>query len=155
MFTQEWDDLTLVSETRRDLPVVTIPLILYSDDTSGNRSKKWNRFDVWALMLAGLPRAENAKLHNIHFMTASNQVNALELFEPISDDLLKLERGIIMHDSFLQKEVLVVAPVICIVSDNVRSSELLNHNCTNAKKYCRVCQVKRDSVHKSLLVISQ
>ena len=35
------------------LPVVSIPLILYTDDSSGNRSRKWNKFDNWALLLAG------------------------------------------------------------------------------------------------------
>ena len=32
------------------LPVVLAPLILFSDDTSGNKS---NKFDNWALLLAG------------------------------------------------------------------------------------------------------
>ena len=26
--------------------VVMIPLILYSDDTKGNQSRKWNKFDL-------------------------------------------------------------------------------------------------------------
>ena len=34
-------------------PVVNIPLILYSDDSSGKKSKKRNKFDNWALLLAG------------------------------------------------------------------------------------------------------
>ena len=34
-------------------PVVIAPIILYSDDFSGNRSKKWNKFDAWCLTLAG------------------------------------------------------------------------------------------------------
>jgi len=42
------------------LPVVMVSLVLYSDDISGNRSKKWNKSDVWAMMLAGLPLAENS-----------------------------------------------------------------------------------------------
>ena len=27
--------------------VVMLPLILFSDDTSGNRSKKWHKFESW------------------------------------------------------------------------------------------------------------
>ena len=26
-------------------PVVMLPLVLFSDDTSGNRSKKWHKFE--------------------------------------------------------------------------------------------------------------
>ena len=26
-------------------PVIVLPLVLFSDDTSGNKSKKWHKFD--------------------------------------------------------------------------------------------------------------
>lgn len=54
--------------------VVCLPIIIYSDDTSGNNSKKWNKFDLWAMMFAGLPRKDNGHLENIHFLCASNKV---------------------------------------------------------------------------------
>ncbi len=46
-----------------------VPIALFSDDLSGNKSKKSNSFDVWAMLLAGLPRRENAKLKNIQHPT--------------------------------------------------------------------------------------
>ena len=55
-------------------PVVMLPLLLYSDDTSGNISKRWNKFDSWCIKLAGLSKKENAKLENIHLLCTSNQV---------------------------------------------------------------------------------
>lgn len=124
-----------------DIPVAMVPLVLYSDDTSGNRSKKWNSFDVWALMLAGLPKHENSKLQNIHLICASNNVKALDMTKPIVDDLLKLEEGVVMFDSAIQSNVLVVAPVLCFLADNVRASELTNHCGSSANKYCRICEV--------------
>ena len=117
---------------------------MYSDDTSGNRSKKWNKFDVWATMLAGLPKSENSKLENIHFIAASNQVSAVEMSGEIVKDLKQLERGVVMYDSHMKQEVLVVAPVIAFICDNVRGSELVNHMGHNANKYCRICQVTVD-----------
>jgi len=36
-----------------EMPVVTVPLVLFCDDTSGNKSKKWNKFIEWNLTLAG------------------------------------------------------------------------------------------------------
>ena len=36
------------------------------------------------------------------------QVGALELVDPVVDDLLQLEEGVIMYDAYLQREVLVV-----------------------------------------------
>ena len=73
------------------LPVVMVPLVLYSDDTSGNWSNKWNKFHVWAMMLAGLPRAENSQLENIHFICCSNETSAVEMATPIVEDLFGLE----------------------------------------------------------------
>lgn len=120
------------------MPTQIVPLILYSDDTSGNKSKKFNKFDVWAMMLAGLPKMENAKLANIHFIAASNRVTALEMSNEIVNDLKRLENGIILYDSHLQLNVIVIAPVICFICDNVMASELLNHMGNTANKYCRI-----------------
>ena len=44
-------------------PVVMVPLILYTDDTSGNKSKKWHCFNSWSVLLAGLPREMNTQLN--------------------------------------------------------------------------------------------
>ena len=56
-----------------------VPCILFSDDMSGNRSKKWHKFESWFLSLAGLPRHLNARLENIHFVSCSDSVSPLDL----------------------------------------------------------------------------
>ena len=122
-------------------PVVVCPLLLYTDDTSGNRSKKWNKFDCWCMLLAGLPRNENSKLHNIHLITCSNKVSVLHMAMPMVDELLKLESGVVLYDAMLQQEVVVLAPVLAVLSDNPRHSELLNHHGGRARKFCRMCMV--------------
>lgn len=116
--------------------------MLFSDDVSGNVSKKWNKFDVWAMILAGLPRAVNSHLENIHFLCASNKVDCMKMAEALVDDLLILENdGILAYDAYLGEEVLVIAPVICIIADNPRASDLTCHLGNSARKYCRICQV--------------
>ena len=42
--------------------VTMLPIILFTDDTSGNKSKQWNKFDSWCLKIAGLSTRENSKL---------------------------------------------------------------------------------------------
>ena len=124
------------------MPVITLPILLNSDDTSGNRSKKWNGFNLWCMLLAGLGKADNAKLKNIHFITCSNIVPTLEMAKPIARDLYVLENeGIVTYDAYLQQHVLVLAPVLCLLADNPRSSELVNHLGSAARKYCRICDV--------------
>ena len=120
----------------RGRPVVSVPLLLYSDDLSGNRTKKWNCFNVWCLMLAGLPKELNAQHENIHLMSASNKVPVLQMVKPIVEDLLVLQEGIFMFDAYSQEDVLVVAPVLAVMGDNPRASEIAGHLTGNPNKFC-------------------
>eukprot|EP00731_Ephydatia_muelleri_P002721 Em0001g2721a len=128
-------------------PVIMVPLILFCDDTSGNRSKKWHKFDCWYLLLAGLPRHENSKVSNIHFVCCSDKVTPLEMSQQIVSELNVLETtGIEVYDASACTTALVIAPLILIICDNPRASELLGHLGSTALKYCRICMAdKNDS----------
>ena len=146
MIDQEWQCFIKpfhsdLKKKANGLPVQMVPVILYSDDTSGNRSKKWNKFDNWAMLLAGLPRGENAKSENVHFVAASNQLSAIEMSSPIVKDLKELEDGMVMYNSFTKERTLVIAPVICFIGDNGRASEIVNHMGGTANLFCRICEV--------------
>ena len=94
-----------------------LPLVLFSDDTSGNRSKKWHKFDSWSVLFAGLPRQDNAKIKNIHFICCSDVVSALDMAVPLSQELQDLEmHGVDAYDSLLKQHVLILAPLIMYLS---------------------------------------
>ena len=81
-------------------------------------------------------------MENIHLIGASNQVAALEMAEPIVDDLVQLEsEGIEVYDAHLKQQVRLFAPVIVILCDNGRATQLLNLCGASARKYCRMCEV--------------
>ena len=123
-------------------PVVVMPVVLFCDDTSGNRSKKWHAFNSWYLVFAGLSHQENAKLPNLVFLCTSDKVSPLDMSTPIVAELEKLENeGVQANDAHQKMNVLVITPVMCIVADNPRASELANHLGATAKKYCRICMV--------------
>ncbi len=129
-----------------------LPLILFTDDTSGNKSKQWNKFDSWCLKLAGLPNKENSKLYSIHFIACSNKCGVLDMSQPIVDELLQLElNGIVAYDAFLDTEVLVVAPVLCVLGDNPRHSEIMSHSGTSANMHCRMCMVRHYFLSHALI----
>ena len=111
-------------------PAVVVPLLFYSDDLSGNRTKKWNCLNAWCLMLAGLPKQLNTQHDNIHLMCVSNKL-------PVVDDLLVLEKGVSIYDAHLQEDVLVIAPVLAFMGDNPRSSEVVGHMTGYPNKFCR------------------
>ena len=114
------------------------PIVLYSDDTSGNRSKKWNKFGCWCMSVAGRLLCEARKIENIHLLSCSNHVSVLDMAVPITDDLKQLEEGIEIYDSLLKRNIIVIAPVLCFLCDNVRASELLNHPGSKANKFYRI-----------------
>ena len=68
-------------------PSFTVPLLVFSDETSGNTTKKWNRLESFSLSLAGLPRNEIRKTENIHFVSTSNVVPSVALGKSIARDL--------------------------------------------------------------------
>ena len=72
----------------------------FGDGISGNCSKKWHTFDCWYLLLAGIPRHENSKVSNIHFVCCSDTVAPLEMSEQIDSELNVLETtGIEVYDA--------------------------------------------------------
>lgn len=56
MHAKEWKKFIAVhsaKEKANGMLVMTIPIILFCYDTSGNKSKKWNKFIEWDLIIAG------------------------------------------------------------------------------------------------------
>ncbi len=140
-----------IQERSNGRAVFSIPIMLFTDDTSGNKSKKWHKFDSWSLMLCGLPRQENAKLTNIHFCCCSDVVSAMDMSVAIARELKELEvEGIEVYDALIKERALIIAPLMCILADNPRASELLNHLGGAARKYCRMCMV--NSVHTAIYI---
>ena len=117
MIAQEYMDFTTPHPLKKrsielgNMPVVMVPSMIYSNDTSGNKSKVCNKFDSWSFLLAGLPKKENAKLENIYFICSSYKVSVLELAVAPVQELELLEDGIVAYDAAMQSDVLIVSPV--------------------------------------------
>ena len=67
-------------------------------------------------LVAGLPRKENAKIS--HFISCSDVASALDMAEAIAPELLSLsEKGIEAYDAFLEQQVIVLSPLMCILAE--------------------------------------
>eukprot|EP00731_Ephydatia_muelleri_P034559 Em0065g20a len=86
---------------------------------------------------------------NIHFICTSDSVTPLEMAEPIARELATLENeGFEVFDAYSNENVLVVAPLLLVICDNPRASELLNHLGSAANMFCSLCEAnKRDTPH--------
>ncbi|XP_064407340.1 uncharacterized protein LOC135352102 isoform X2 [Halichondria panicea] len=72
------------------------------------------------------------------------KVSVLDMSRPVAEDIKTLQEGITVFDAFLKTEVIVRAPVICLIADNPRAAEVINHRGGSSKKYCRKCMVDRE-----------
>ena len=67
---------------------------------------------------------------------------------------MKLETsGVVAFDAALEEEVLLVAPVLCVLSYNPRHSEIMNHAGTSAKMHCRICMVSKNLDKNNMIVL--
>lgn len=66
--------------------VVSFIWWLYCDDTSGNRTKKWNEHNSFLATPAGLPREYGQKEYNVHFLCTSNIADPMEMLDGIVDE---------------------------------------------------------------------
>ncbi|KNZ47724.1 hypothetical protein VP01_61g12 [Puccinia sorghi] len=56
-----------------------IPITLYSDNTSGNVSKRWNKHISFFFTLSGLPPRLSNQEFNCHFLATSNQAGVFSI----------------------------------------------------------------------------
>ena len=124
--------------------VVVAPLLLYSDDLNENCSKQWNLFNVWCLLLAGLQKQQNHHLRHIPLLCASNTAIAIDMMRAVVKDLCMLQNGVEMFDAMLNQNVFVIAPVLAVLCDNPRASQILGHVTGGSIMFYRVCKVCTD-----------
>ncbi|KAI9243045.1 hypothetical protein EDC94DRAFT_591189, partial [Helicostylum pulchrum] len=108
----------------RQMTVRVVPISLFSDDTSGNTTKKWNCYDSWIMTPAALPLKDRNMYENQFFLCTHHNLNAMDTASRLVEDLKSLEDGMVMYDLEYDEEVLVYAPVLFITGDNVRHSEI-------------------------------
>ncbi|KAG8712744.1 hypothetical protein FRC09_019504, partial [Ceratobasidium sp. 395] len=124
--------------------VISVPILGYCDDTSGNASKKWNKHNSYLFVLAGLPHEEIQSPYHVHFLATSNIASPLEMLEAIvreSEDAAC--EGIWAYSAVKHDLVLCIAWWLALEGDNPMQSELSSHIGMNGKYFCRVCQVRK------------
>jgi hypothetical protein len=133
--------------------IVFAPIIIFCDDMSGNRSKRWNKYESWYWTFAGLPPEEVNKEYNIHFLATSNAVSGMKMLPSFVDDMIAdLNAGFIAFDAVDREEVLVVGTVFIFVGDNPMQSAFCSHIGTSGLKPCRICTAaKFDATADSLM----
>ncbi|KAI8442960.1 hypothetical protein BY996DRAFT_6428445 [Phakopsora pachyrhizi] len=124
-----------------------IPLNFYSDDTSGNVSKQWNKHISIFMSLAGLPPKHSNQEFNTLFVATSNIATALELAAPVCDELNNISlSGFTAFDYSLQEHVLVLPVVLLFMADSPMHAEITSTMQPNVSlQPCRICNLKAEN----------
>ncbi|KAK7045374.1 hypothetical protein VNI00_007623 [Paramarasmius palmivorus] len=146
-----WNHRTLGNpwrERAKGKRVLSLPIWLYCDDTSGNVSKKWNKHNSFLFTLAGLNRSESQKEYNVHFLCTSNIAGPLEMLDGVAEQIEKAQQeGIEAWDCVFGEDVIVIPWVLALLGDNPMQSEFAAHIGLRGKFFCRICKVKgKDSL---------
>ncbi|KAK4698294.1 hypothetical protein P7C70_g7986, partial [Phenoliferia sp. Uapishka_3] len=123
------------------LPFFSIPLILFTDDASGNRSRKWNKHWVFYTTNGALTRKLQDLEANIRFLAASPSADALEMCEAVVKELNEIfMEPITVYDCSLKMFVRVRVFLIFIIGDNPMMSDLASCMSHMANFSCRICR---------------
>ncbi|KAI8327320.1 hypothetical protein EDC96DRAFT_549720 [Choanephora cucurbitarum] len=126
------------------MKVQIIPYILYTDETSGNTSKQYNKFDSVQMVFVALPISERNKRENVHFILTSNKkLSVVDMLPSLVENLVYMERGFVAYSSFYGEDVLVVSPLCFIAADDPRHAELCDLMGHSANYFCRKCLQKK------------
>ncbi|KAF8527809.1 hypothetical protein JB92DRAFT_3107408 [Gautieria morchelliformis] len=118
-------------ERARGHRVLSFPVRLYCDDTSGNMSKKWNKHNSFLFTPAGLEREHAQKEYNVHFLSTSNIAPPLEMLEGIVTQLSACQaEGIWALDCVYGEMVLVLVWILALLGDNPMQSDMA---CSDAR----------------------
>ncbi|OAV88550.1 hypothetical protein PTTG_29003 [Puccinia triticina 1-1 BBBD Race 1] len=118
-----------------------VPITLYSDNTSGNKSKKWNKHISYYFTLSGLPPKISNQQFNCHFLCTTNITGPLELGEMVVEQLNDMAtNGFSAYDSTIGKEVHVMTSMLCFLGDSPMHTKITNtHVPGNSLNSCRCC----------------
>ncbi|KAL0079453.1 hypothetical protein F4703DRAFT_1958524 [Phycomyces blakesleeanus] len=103
------------------------PIILFTDDTSGNQSKQFNPYESWSMKLAGLSYEERLLIANILFLLAipkKNVVSGMSFLPALIRYLKKLKNDIIVYSAKDNTYILLMASLLWIEADTPCHSEL-------------------------------
>ncbi|PLW50549.1 hypothetical protein PCASD_01396 [Puccinia coronata f. sp. avenae] len=120
-----------------------MPITLYSNDTSGNVLKRWNKHVSFYFTLSGLPPRLSNQEFNCHFLTTSNRAGVLELSEMIIDELNSITTGGCEgYDVLISQPVLFTTSVLFFLGDSPMHAEITNTPLPNTSlNPCRMCSL--------------
>ncbi|QRV78666.1 glutamate receptor 3,4 [Ceratobasidium sp. AG-Ba] len=121
-------------------PVYSIPLVIFQDDVSANRTKQWNKHHVVYSSNAALPRKEMNRASNVRFVGSSPHAKPLEMMRCVMQMCEEtFTDPVAVWDVATNTEVLVRLYCLCISADNQMHVEHCSSTGMQSTYFCRIC----------------
>jgi hypothetical protein len=120
-------------------------IVLFPDDTSGNRSKRWNCHESWSWVAGGLSFQETSQQSNVHFICTSNICSGMEMAGGLVEDLLSVhDKGIRCIHGVTKNTVIAIPRILNILADNPMHNKITSHMTGNCTQCCRKCMIAKN-----------
>jgi hypothetical protein len=148
-----------LAQDAKEMSILHLGIIVATDETSGNISKRWNHFENIFMKLANLPSKYNHPDY-YRLISSGNEITWKQIAEVVLKDFgtsEPLSKGFVVETSNRQYEfhltnlntkvwnaytknyVFVVGSLIAIICDNPRASQICSVVQASGNRSCRLC----------------
>ncbi|KAJ6625266.1 hypothetical protein B0H10DRAFT_2161888 [Mycena sp. CBHHK59/15] len=121
--------------------VYSIPLAVFIDDVSGNKSKQWNKHFSCYMSNGALPRTKLENEYHVRFVATSPFASPLEIMQGVRASIKEaFAEPVVAWDCEAKEEVLLHPYALLFVGDNPMQAELCSCAGLNTNFFCRTCQ---------------
>ncbi|KAJ7112256.1 hypothetical protein C8R44DRAFT_833171 [Mycena epipterygia] len=121
--------------------VYSIPLAVFIDDVSGNKSKQWNKHFSCYMSNGALPRTKLENEFHVRFVATSPFASPLEIMQGVRASIEEaFAEPVVAWDCETKEEVLLRPYALLFAGDNPMQAELCSCAGLNTNFFCRTCQ---------------
>ncbi|KAK0562597.1 hypothetical protein OC844_002619 [Tilletia horrida] len=120
----------------------SVPIALFIDDLSGNRSKRWNKHEAIYMSNLCLDRDALDLDAHTHFVSISTRVGAVDQAEAVVNELIDAYRNPqMLYDCEAEDNVLIRPYLLLLLADNPMAADLTGSIGLKGNLFCRMCNV--------------
>ncbi|KAJ7494095.1 hypothetical protein FB451DRAFT_1336039 [Mycena latifolia] len=121
--------------------VYSIPLAVFIDDVSGNKSKQWNKHFSCYMSNGALPRTKLEQEFHVRFVATSPFASPLEIMQGVRASIEEtFAEPVVAWDCEAKEEVLLRPYSLLFAGDNPMHAELCSCAGLNTNFFCRTCK---------------
>ncbi|KAG1889162.1 hypothetical protein F4604DRAFT_1915008 [Suillus subluteus] len=122
--------------------VLTVRLIIFMDDVSGNVSKQWNKHHAVYMSNASMLHEMLEKEFCVCFVSSSPHASPMEIIKAVKESIrAATDEGIVVYDCKYRDKVMLIPYGLFEAGNNPMQVEECSHGGLHCNYFCRTCKV--------------